>query len=93
MNFIQKMLAKYLGPKIIAGFIASTIAFVGGWLSGAAPTAPGESIELISNGLYQLLMGVGSLGLAYFIDLKTAKALLNYFKDKKPEQPEIVKED
>lgn len=81
MNFIQKMLAKYLGPKVLARFAASTVAFVAAWLSAKLPSVAPEAIANFSNGLLEILIAVGGLLIAYFIDSKTT-----------PEKPQVVKD-
>jgi len=82
MNFIQKMLAKYLGPKMLARFAASTVAFIAALLSAKIPNVAPEAITDFSSGLLEILVGAGGLLIAYFIDTKAA-----------PAKPEIVKED
>lgn len=73
MNFIQKMLAKYLGPKVISRFVASTVAFVAAWLATNLPDVAPEAVQQFASGLSQILIGGAGLLLAYFIDAKADK--------------------
>lgn len=70
MAFFQRLAARWFGPKVIVSATASVVAFVAGWLSTALPTVAPEAIQDFTSGLGQILVALGGMGIAFFIDGK-----------------------
>jgi hypothetical protein len=69
-SFFQRLAAKYLGPKVLVSATASVVAFIAGWLSTALPSVAPEAINDFTSGLGQILVALGGMAIAFFIDGK-----------------------
>jgi hypothetical protein len=89
LGFFQKLLAKFLGPKIVRKYAASTIGMLGTYIAVKLPGLAPEAISEFVSGLTQIIIFLANMALTYFID----DTAMKIEKGQIPVKPEIVKED
>jgi hypothetical protein len=71
-DFLLKQLAKWLAPSSITRLAAYVAVLVGGWLAAVIPSDidAGEAIQKLMEGIEGLIIVLGSLFVAGFINKK-----------------------
>ena len=82
MNFIYKLLAKYMGPSFISRASTSIVVFITGYLSKYLPSVSPEAIAKFGEGAIEIVGAALGLIVALIVDAKMSK----------PEAPTVVKE-
>ena len=82
MNFIYKLLAKYMGPSFISRASTTIVAFITGYIVKYLPGVSSEAVTKFGEGAVEIVGGVLGLIVMLFVDAKMSK----------PEVPKVVKE-
>lgn len=81
MNFIYKLLAKYMGPSFISRASTSIVVFMTGYLAKYLPEVSPEAITKFGEGAVEIIGAALGLIVALVVDAKMSK----------PDEPKIIK--